>query len=114
MPALRAHEIPRIRAAIRVVPRIDLRPCFGAEVYFLGGIRMNCLRCGAVMEDLGREDIQLGQYGFFTGHLSNMLSGSLGVRILRCPECRKIELFADDGENESFSERMRKNISEDK
>ena len=26
------------------------------------------------MEDLGCEDIQLGQYGFFTGHLSNMLS----------------------------------------
>ena len=47
---------------------------------------MNCLRCGAGMEDLGCEDIQLGQYGFFTGHLSNMLSGSLSVRILRCPK----------------------------
>ena len=42
------------------------------------------------MEDLGCEDIQLGQYGFFTGHLSNMLSGSLSVRILRCPNCKKI------------------------
>ena len=69
---------------------------------------MECLRCGAGMEDLGCEYIQLGQYGFFTGHLSNMLSGSLSVRILRCPNCKKIELFSADDE-QSFSERMKKN-----
>ena len=69
---------------------------------------MECLRCGAGMEDLGCEDIQLGQYGFFTGQLSNMLSGSLSVRILRCPNCKKIELFSADDE-QSFSERMKKN-----
>ena len=75
---------------------------------------MNCLRCGAGMEDLGCEDIQLGQYGFFTGHLSNMLSGYLSVRILRCPNCKKIELFSADEKEESFSERMRNNNMEDK
>ena len=64
------------------------------------------------MEDLGCEDI--GQYGFFTGHLSNMLSGSLSVRILRCPNCKKIELFSADEEEESFSERIRNNNMEDK
>lgn len=42
---------------------------------------MNCLRCGTEMTDLGCEEIQLGHYGFFSGHLSNLFSGSMEVRI---------------------------------
>ena len=38
---------------------------------------MKCLRCNGEMEHLGHESLQLGQYGFFTGHLSNLFSGAL-------------------------------------
>ena len=54
---------------------------------------MRCLCCGATMEDLGCEEIQLGHYGFFSGHLSNLFSGALDVRIYACPGCGKIEFF---------------------
>ena len=54
---------------------------------------MDCLRCGETMEDLGCEEIQLGHYGFFSGHLSNLFSGALEVRIYACPGCGKIEFF---------------------
>ena len=40
---------------------------------------MKCLRCNGEMEHLGHESLQLGQYGFFTGHLSNLFSGALEV-----------------------------------
>ena len=33
---------------------------------------MKCLRCNGEMEHLGHESLQLVQYGFFTGHLSNL------------------------------------------
>ena len=66
---------------------------------------MRCLCCGATMEDLGCEEIQLGHYGFFSGHLSNLFSGSMEVRIYSCPNCGKLELFKAGFENkESFSE----------
>ena len=66
---------------------------------------MDCLRCRATMEDLGCEEIQLGHYGFFSGHLSNLFSGSMEVRIYSCPNCGKLEFFKAGFENkESFSE----------
>lgn len=72
---------------------------------------MNCLRCGTEMTDLGCEEIQLGHYGFFSGHLSNLFSGSMEVRIYSCPHCGKMEFFNADVEHEeSFSERMKKNL----
>ncbi len=40
---------------------------------------MKCLRCNGEMEHLGHESLQLGQYGFFTGNLSNLFSGALEV-----------------------------------
>lgn len=54
---------------------------------------MKCLRCGADMRYLREETIQLGEYGFFAGHLGNLLSGGLDVRIYACPECGKLEFF---------------------
>ena len=74
---------------------------------------MNCLRCNTEMQDLGCENIQLGQYGFFSGHLSNLFSGSMEVRICSCPQCGKLEFFnAGSDRNESFSERLRKNLED--
>ncbi len=65
------------------------------------------------MEDLGCEEIQLGHYGFFSGHLSNLFSGAMEVRIYCCPSCGKLEFFqAGHEKEESFSERVRKNGSE--
>ncbi len=75
---------------------------------------MNCLRCGDAMEDLGCEEIQLGHYGFFSGHLSNLFSGSLEVRICSCPSCGKLEFFKAGHEKaESFSEQRKNNTLEE-
>ena len=52
-----------------------------------------CLRCGAKMENIGNEEIQLGHESFLLGSLSNLLSGSINVDIYKCPECDKLEFF---------------------
>ena len=54
---------------------------------------INCLRCGAKMENIGNEEIQLGHESFLLGSLSNLLSGSINVDIYKCPECDKLEFF---------------------
>ena len=72
---------------------------------------MNCLRCNTAMDDLGCEHIQLGQYSFFSGHLSNLFSGAMEVRIYSCPQCGKLEFFNAE-HDESFSERLRKNLED--
>ena len=55
---------------------------------------MKCLRCNGEMEHLGHESLQLGQYGFFTGHLSNLFSGALEVDIYACNSCGKLSFTA--------------------
>jgi len=45
------------------------------------------------MESIGVEKIQLGQYGFLSGNLGNLLAGGLEVEIFVCQECKKIELY---------------------
>ena len=57
---------------------------------------MKCLRCNGEMEHLGHESLQLGQYGFFTGHLSNLFSGALEVDIYACKSCGKLEFYRAD------------------
>ena len=52
-----------------------------------------CANCGSDMEFLGEEQIQLGHYGFFLGHLSNLVSGSLEVEIWGCPDCGKLDFY---------------------
>ena len=52
-----------------------------------------CANCGGDMEFLGEEQIQLGQAGFFLGHLSNLLSGSLEVELWECPDCGKLDFY---------------------
>ena len=75
---------------------------------------MRCLRCQGEMEHLGREDLQLGKYGFFTGHLSNLFSGALEVDIYACKNCGKLEFYRAQSDGElSLSERIEKaNASE--
>lgn len=55
---------------------------------------LKCLRCGEAMNSLGREKMQLGEYGPFLGHLSNLMSGSLELDLYACPQCGKIEFFS--------------------
>lgn len=45
------------------------------------------------MDFLGREKLQLGEYGAFIGHWSNLISGALELDVFCCPECGKVELF---------------------
>lgn len=53
----------------------------------------DCPYCAAAMRHLSDEKIQLGQTGWILGDLSNLLAGSLPVRILYCPECGKLDFF---------------------
>lgn len=54
---------------------------------------LQCLRCGASMEFLGREKLQLGEYGAFMGHFSNLVNGAMELDVCTCPECGKVEFF---------------------
>lgn len=60
---------------------------------------IKCLRCGGNMEFAGTEKLQLGQYGFLLGSLSNLVSGSLEVEVYCCDACRKLEFYAVDSES---------------
>lgn len=55
-----------------------------------------CLRCGAAMEHILTDDIQLGRTGWFLGDLPNLLAGSLTVAVYRCRECGKLEFFSPE------------------
>lgn len=76
---------------------------------------MNCLRCDTVMQDCGQQEFQLGKQSFLFGDLSNLLSGSFLAQLYVCPKCGKIEFFrANDNDTLSFSERLKRDNSEDK
>lgn len=57
---------------------------------------LNCLRCGAEMEFIAREKIQLGQTGWLLGDLPNLVAGALETAIFTCPKCGKLEFFQGD------------------
>ena len=67
--------------------------------------KLTCLRCGGPMIQKVRTELQLGEYGFLTGHLGNLMSGSLPVDVWVCPTCRKLEFFLPD--NPEREERKR-------
>lgn len=57
-----------------------------------------CVRCGAPMLKMGRQQFQLGEHGLFLGDLSHLLSGSLTLDLFCCESCRKVEFFLpEDG-----------------
>lgn len=58
----------------------------------------SCLRCGEKMRFFLRERLQLGKTGWIFGDLPNLLAGALEVSIYVCPNCRKLEFYADEGE----------------
>ncbi len=65
------------------------------------------------MTDLAARRYSSGITAFFSGHLCNLLLRFAEVRILRCPHCGKMEFFNTDVEDEeSFSERMKKNLED--
>ena len=61
---------------------------------------ISCLRCGKRMKHIGREKLQLGQAGWILGDLPNLLAGAIEVDIYRCPDCKKLEFFAAEMEEE--------------
>ena len=69
--------------------------------------KMVCTKCGTEMLFLGRESIQLGETTWFLGDLGNLLSGSLNVEIYRCPNCRKLDFYDwETNEQESKQDDM--------
>lgn len=51
------------------------------------------LRCGADMDCLGREKVQLGEAGFLLGDLPHLIAGALELEIYACPDCGKVEFY---------------------
>ena len=60
--------------------------------------QLTCPRCEAPMQFLTRERIQLGKTGWILGDLPNLFAGALETEIFVCPECRKLEFYAAEGE----------------
>lgn len=58
--------------------------------------KINCLRCQKPMNFFDRKKIQLGEYGYFLGHVSNLLAGALEVEFFVCPQCGKLEFFVPE------------------
>lgn len=54
---------------------------------------LKCLRCGKQMEFVGREKLQLGEYGALLGHISNLIAGAMELDIFTCPQCGKVEFY---------------------
>ena len=54
---------------------------------------LSCLRCGGEMRHIRDTEIQLGEYGRFTGHYANIKEGAIEVSLYACPECGKIEFY---------------------
>lgn len=60
---------------------------------------LKCLRCGADMEFLKRQHIQLGvqEFSFFRGdHWDHLEAGGLFCEMYVCPQCKKLEFFQGD------------------
>lgn len=76
---------------------------------------MNCLRCDTIMQDLGQREFQLGSHSLLFGDLGNILAGSFVTQLYVCPKCGKIEFFhVNDDNTLSFSEKLKRDNSEDK
>lgn len=54
---------------------------------------IRCLRCGATMRFLARENIQLGKTGWLLGDFPNLIAGAMDTVIMFCPCCRKLEFY---------------------
>ena len=59
-----------------------------------------CIRCGGTMENIGREKLQLGQYGVLMGHWDQHFAGALPVDIYCCRNCKKLEFYAVEAPEE--------------
>ena len=54
---------------------------------------LKCLRCGAGMQYVKTEKLQLGQTSWIFGDWPNLIAGAMEVDIYACPSCGKLELF---------------------
>ena len=64
-----------------------------------------CLRCGVEMNRIKTEKIQFGQAGWILGDLPNLIAGSMEVDIYCCPNCRKVEFFLSNGDEEGLPQK---------
>ena len=52
-----------------------------------------CLRCGAALQRVAQDTIQMGKTSWIFGDLPNLLSGGLDVVIMACPDCGELSFF---------------------
>lgn len=55
--------------------------------------KLDCLRCGAPLDCLGRKKLQMGEAGLFLGDLPHLFAGALELEIYACPDCGKVEFY---------------------
>lgn len=67
--------------------------------------KLTCLRCGAEMQHVKTEKLQLGETGWVLGDLPNLFAGALEVDIYACPGCGKLEFFSAAPKEEELPQR---------
>ena len=65
-----------------------------------------CLRCGHPINHIRTEKMQLGQTGWIMGDLPNLLAGAMEVEIYSCPQCRKLEFFLAQTDQEGLPQKQ--------
>jgi len=67
--------------------------------------KLTCLRCGAEMQHVKTEKLQLGETGLILGDLPNLFDGALEVDIYICGKCGKIEFFSAEEAEEALPQK---------
>ena len=63
-----------------------------------------CLRCNAEMTHTKREKLQLGKTGWLLGDIPNLVAGAMEVDIYLCPNCRKLEFFLAESQEDELAQ----------
>ena len=72
--------------------------------------KIDCLRCRIPMNFFDRKKIQLGEYGYFLGHISNLIAGAMEVEFYVCPQCGKLEFFVPEDQLDSITAEDSENL----
>ena len=70
-------------------------------------VERKCLRCDVPLQQIAREELQLGKTSWLFGDLPNLLAGGLNVLIMSCPSCGELSFFQpteqDNEPSDTFS-----------
>lgn len=67
--------------------------------------QLNCLRCGAGMQFMGRDKLQR-RPNLLLSDLTFALAGGMEIDIYSCPKCGKIELFQPETASDDLAQKQ--------